>query len=368
MKELVKKIIKYINKYLLVYLLPSKKNDIISSETAEQIMQKHYPDMRSSPICKNMIHEKKYDLTVIVPVYNVEKYVSVCLNSLRNQKTRYAYHVIAINDGSTDNSENILKSFSDWRELLIINQTNRGLSAARNAGLQEVYGKYIMFVDSDDVLLENTIESLLSAAYSRDADIVQGGYLHISEDGEEYSDGVQYIDSSNVAPNGVLSGMAWGKVYKAELFSEVCFPEGYWYEDSIITGIITHLANNISTISDNVYFYRKNASGITHMSRGKAKSIDTFYVLRSTMNARKELNMQTDCAFYEHLLRVIPICAQRIKNEPKLVQVAMFVLIKDMLEKERGTFGSKIQTQYKMLEKVILNGEFNKYQLLCAYI
>lgn len=368
MNQFVKKIIKKLIRDLLIYLIPPQNNEGFPYKKAESILQKHYPNVFSTPIGNNRIHEKTYDLTVIVPVYNVEKYLKTCMDSLLNQKTQYSYHVIAVNDGATDGSENILNAYSDWLDLMVIKQKNKGLSGARNTGLQYVYGKYIMFVDSDDYLPENAIESLMQAAYLQNAEIVQGGYIHVSEDGQKCFASVKYSNTSNVAPNGTLAGMAWGKVYKAELFSEIRFPEGYWYEDSIITGIITHLASNIATTSDNVYFYRKNAAGITNISRGKPKSVDTFYVLRSTMNARKQLNMHTDCAFYEHLLRIIPVCAQRIKNEPEIVQKAMFSLIKKMLEEERGMSGFNVHFQYKLLETVILCGDFRRYRLLCAVL
>ena len=304
-------------------------------------------------------------VSIIVPVYNVEKYLHRCMDSLRNQQTKYTYHVVAINDGSTDRSGDILATYSGWADLKVINQKNRGFSGARNTGLQEVLGRFVMFVDSDDYLSENAVESLLAAAYFRDADIVQGGYVRVTENEKKQFGGVKYCDASGVAPNGVLAGMAWGKVYKAELFSGICFPEGYWYEDSIITGIVTHLAARIATISDNVYFYRTNAMGITQTSRGKPKSIDTFYVLRSTLNARKQLGMKTDCAFYEHLLRIIPLCTQRTQNEPEQVQRAMFVLIKKMLQEQRGNSGFEVHDRYKKLERVILCGDFRKYRLLC---
>lgn len=367
MKRFVKKIIKRTIKNFLIHLVPSEKsNNEIPVKEAEEILQGHHPDACSSPIHPNKRYEKKYDLTVIVPVYNVEKYLKQCLDSLRNQVTQYTYHVVAVNDGSTDCSGEILSAYSDWQDLTIIHQKNCGHSGARNTGLQEVLGNYIMFVDSDDYVPENTVQSLLQAAYSMDADIVQGGYACVTETGEKCPGGVKYAQASNIAPNGVLTGMAWGKVFKAELFSDIRFPEGYWYEDSIITGIVTHLAANIATISDNVYFYRMNPAGITQKSRGKPKSVDTFYVLRSTMDARKQLHMHTDCAFYEHLLRIIPLCAQRVQNEPEQVQRAMFTLIRQMLEVERGNSVFEVHSQYKMLERTILSGDFRKYRILCV--
>ena len=366
MKKILKTTIKKIIKSIFLYFLPSKKNDVFSCEEAENILQKHSPDICSSPVCNNGIHEKRFDLTVIVPIYNVEKYLNMCLDSLRNQKTKYSYHVVAVNDGATDRSGDILNAYTEWPDLMIINQKNKGISGARNTGLQYVFGKYIMFVDSDDYLPENTIESLLQAAYLQNADIVQGGFSNISENGQKKLGDVKYSQSSNVPPNGVLAGMPWGKVYKAELFSEICFPEGYWYEDSIITGIVTHMAKNIVTISDMVYNYRINTSGITITSKGKPRSVETLYVLRSTLKARKQLGMKTDLAFYEHLLRIVPLCFQRTKYEPEIVQRSIFVLIKKLLEEERGDCGFAVDRQYKMLESAILNGDFRRYRILCS--
>lgn len=366
MKKFLKNTIIKIIQYFLIKLIPSKKNDVISCDEAEKILQNHSPDACSSPLCKNKVNEKQFDLTVIIPFYNAEKYLKECLDSLRNQKTSYTYHIVIVNDGSTDNSEDILDAYIDWQALNIIKQENQGAASARNRALQEVKGNYIMFVDADDTLTENAIDAYLRAAYSSNADIVQAGYSHVSETGCKCVSRTIYVDADNVSPNGVVAGMVCGKVYKAELFSEICFPKGYWYEDSIITSIVTHKARQISTISDILYNYRINTAGMTVSGKGKAKSVDTFYVLRSILKARKQLGMKTDLAFYEHLLRIVPLCFQRTKYEPEIVQRSIFALIKKLLEEERGDCGFAVDRQYKMLESAILNGDFRRYRILCS--
>ena len=120
-----------------------------------------------------------------------------------------------------------------------------------------------MFLDSDDYLPEDAAEVLLKAAEENQADIVQGGYYHVSESGKTIIATTKYAPSPSVSPNGVIAGMPWGKVYRAELFEQICFPEKYWYEDTIITSILTHLSARISTISNFVYYYRQNPTGIT---------------------------------------------------------------------------------------------------------
>lgn len=121
-------------------------------------------------------------ISIIVPVYNTEKYLAKCLDSIVNQ-TYKNLEIICVNDGSTDNSLDILKKYSvqDSR-IAIVNKENGGLSSARNTGLQAVHGEYVMFVDSDDWIDTDTCEKALNAALFIDADVVMWTYIR------EYSD------------------------------------------------------------------------------------------------------------------------------------------------------------------------------------
>ncbi|HCR44446.1 MAG TPA: glycosyl transferase family 2, partial [Ruminococcaceae bacterium] len=110
-------------------------------------------------------------ISVIIPVYNVEKYVGKCLSSLVEQTYR-DFEVIAVNDGSTDNSLDILRHFeARYGFIKVINQENRGMSQSRNRALKEARGKYIALVDSDDYVAPTYLEELYSACAENDADI-----------------------------------------------------------------------------------------------------------------------------------------------------------------------------------------------------
>ena len=368
-KRLLKKLIRYGLSNVCFYIIPSQKESLITYDEAELILNQHSPDLKGSPLKVNKINEKKCNLTIIVPVYNSEKFLKQCMESMINQNTDYSYQIIVVNDGSKDHSGAILEDFSTYSDIVtIINQENKGCSSARNVALQEVRGEYIMFVDSDDYLLENTVESLLQEVYRLDADIVQGGYYYINEEAGKHLGVKKYPDMYDVAPNGVVAGMPWGKVYKTKLFEKVCFPEGYWYEDTIITSIVTHLADRIATISDIVYCYRINSSGMTQSGKGKSKSIDTLYVLRSVLSARKELLLKTDRLFYEHLIRLIILGYKRTKNEPDNVKKSLFLLYKKILEDERSECEKfQVSKQYQKLDRVILSGDYRKYCYLCEF-
>ena len=151
----------------------------LSSQDAKRILMDVAPPVSPDVFSENRSREIRYDLTIIVPVYNSENWLKECMESIVLQKTKYSFQIIAIDDGSTDRSGQILNQYIKNPCVEVIRQENKGYSGARNAGLERVKSKYIMFVDSDDVLLPNAIECLLSKAYLEDADIVEGNGLSL---------------------------------------------------------------------------------------------------------------------------------------------------------------------------------------------
>ena len=120
-------------------------------------------------------------VSIIVPVYNTEKYICECLHSLIQQSYSHI-EIIAVDDGSTDSSLSILNDISEKdNRLKVFSQPNQGVSATRNLALSEATGEYIMFVDSDDYIIKDTIENLLDCAYKEDGDIIQGNYYSFYE-------------------------------------------------------------------------------------------------------------------------------------------------------------------------------------------
>ena len=130
---------------------------------------------------------KNPKVSIIIPVYNAEKYLKICLTSCANQ-TYQNLEIITIDDGSTDNSLSILQDFTKKHPITIKQQQNSGGSAARNAGLKLATGKYIYFLDADDCLFPNSIELLVTAAENSNADIVIGNYQTIDHNGNKLQD------------------------------------------------------------------------------------------------------------------------------------------------------------------------------------
>lgn len=130
--------------------------------------------------------EKNTDVSVIVPVYNVEKYVARCLESLVNQKCDCSYEIIIINDGTKDKSMDIVNDYAARYDFMhVYTQENSGVSVARNNGIAKACGKYVMFVDSDDYVSPSYISVLYNTAEAYGSDIAQCNYRNIfdSNDG-----------------------------------------------------------------------------------------------------------------------------------------------------------------------------------------
>ena len=183
------------------------------------------------------MEEKDRLVSIIVPVYNVEKYLSKCIEILINQ-TYTNIEILLINDGSTDNSKKICEQFKEKdSRIKLINKENGGLSDARNKGLQEAIGKYIAFVDSDDYVEKNYIETLYSLITKFNSEIaiadfrVIKGAKKIKEDETK-----EYCITPEKAIEEMLYSdfyyiSACSKLYKKELFENVEFPKGKMFED-----------------------------------------------------------------------------------------------------------------------------------------
>lgn len=154
----------------------------MTEDSAVSLLHSYSPDPSTTCVANNTLNPQ-YDLQIIVPAYNVDKYVAECLESILNQKTHYSYLVTVVNDGSTDKTPEIIRSYQEKYpdRMEVINQENRGFSGARNAALKVLKGRYITFLDSDDVMAGSAIEALLDKADGKD--IIQGGWYTFEQSG-----------------------------------------------------------------------------------------------------------------------------------------------------------------------------------------
>lgn len=319
----------------------------------------------SSSIANNRIADKEYDVTIIIPCYNEEKYIGQCLDSVLNQKTDYKIKTIIINDGSTDGTAEILKNYADAPGFQIINQDNRGFSGARNTGLELINSRYIMFLDSDDYLVDNSLDGMIKAADEYKADIVEAQMLNLV-DGELLRGENAFEYTGEVNP-GELSGYVWGKVIVSELFENLKFPENYWYEDTIMTFLVYTRCKKAIKYNQDLYVYRRNPDGITAMSRGKDKAVDTYWITELMIFEMEKLGIRFNQEIYEKLLHQIALNYVRTNELPENVNLAIFMLTVEWFRELDKAFlvTDKFQA---ILEKAIRVEDYNLYKQACILL
>lgn len=207
-------------------------------------------------------------VSVIVPVYNVEKYLDKCLNSLVHQ-TLDDYEIIVVNDGTKDHSQGIIDKYkNEYPELIVsLIKENGGLSSARNYGLKYANGEYVGFVDSDDYVDKDMYKLLYDKAKERDFDMVVSDFNEIH--GNEIVSYPCHFTEDIIGKEQVKERMidiypsAWNKIYKKELFNEVKFKEGVWFEDVEFLYRLLPKVDSIGVVNKHLYQYLIREGAIT---------------------------------------------------------------------------------------------------------
>lgn len=234
-----------------------------------------------------MKQEKK--ISIIVPIYNVENYLPSCIDSILKQ-TYENLEIILVDDGSPDNCPTICDKYekSDDR-IRVIHQKNKGLSGARNTGIENAQGEYLIFVDSDDTVEPTMVEDLYTYAEEHDCKIVACGRYYVFEDGERIckiadneNKTYSFADAMQEMNTFTLFDMsAWAKIYRKELFQEIRFPEGKLSEDYYIMYKLFDLAQSVGYVAKPLYNYLQRQSSI---SRNKKINHDFAYAAKEQMD------------------------------------------------------------------------------------
>ena len=228
-------------------------------------------------------------VSVIVPVYNVEKYLEKCLTSLANQ-TLQDMEIIIVNDGSTDESRVIIDSFvSRYPNMISLHKVNGGLSDARNYGLPYATGEYIGYVDSDDYVDEVMYEHLYRKAKEDNSDVVECNLHHVFPDGSmdtEIGDKIQ--DKKQMLMVG--RSVVWNKIYKREwlLNTGVIFPKGCIYEDvEFFCKLVPHIGTYSYVDNASIYYVQR---GDSLNNKQSLKTLDILKILQHIKDYYVEIN------------------------------------------------------------------------------
>lgn len=316
-------------------------------------------------------------ISIIVPVYNVEKYLKRCLNSIE-QQTYDDWECIIVNDGSTDLSGEICKEYVNRdKRFHLINQENKGLSGARNTGLEVAKGEYICFVDSDDWIDIHYLDVLVCSLEKSNSDISICGYYE--SNGESHT--ARYLEVDCLCMNGKeftdyvscnkIQSFAWNKMYRKEVIKDRRYREGVYYEDVLMLNDIMPKISNVSVINKPLYYYYMRDDSIIH-NRNIKRENDYFNAFKE----RYQLDYIQEKARYEilrllmveyyYILQVFPSRIKR-KNEYYMFicQQGVSKIVKALLkmtcvEKVRFCFAFCFPNIYRFLTDHVKGAEYEK--------
>lgn len=299
----------------------------------------------------------KHKFSLIIPAYNVEKYIKKCLDSVLNQ-TYNNYEIIIINDGSTDNTSKILESYKSNKKIKIINQENKGLSNARNTGVSNAKGDYILFIDSDDFIEKELLEILNKTINDEDLVRFQIRILDetnkiIKEYKEETFNNLNGIEAFNKLSKYNLVELAVCYAYKKDTFlkNNYKFEEKTYHEDFGLIPYIIISSKKVTSI---------NYIGYNYLQRKNSIMNNTDY--------EKEIKKSNDVLkHYKNLIK----WSQNIEGDLTIYKsfIANSVILKslNLKEKDYKNYIKKLK-EYKVYDDLLTNNKENKIKKILIKI
>lgn len=323
-------------------------------------------------------------VSIIVPVYNTEKYLQKCILSLLDQEYPNI-EILLIDDGSTDSSGKICDQFKLNAKVTVIHQNNTGVSATRNEGLRLARGEYLAFVDSDDYVHPKFITAPLEKILKDEADIVLFDYYNCKKrsitESEPINLGYYGLDS-NKTENGIkkllltdcLPSFVWNKFYKRELWNDIYFLNGHTYEDVYAMTRILQNVNKISYLGQNLYYYNRDDDDSISNSFASLNSINRYFHFdalkeRKALVKEKVSNIGLKELYFGRLFREGVATIITDMGNPQLSQSQLDSVIQ-FVRKYRKAYakyaGSKTQIMawciiyFKLLSKYYAKLKYNK--------
>ncbi|WP_455646108.1 glycosyltransferase family 2 protein [Methanosphaera sp.] len=286
------------------------------------------------------------EISVIIPVYNVEKYLESCLNTIINQ-TFQDIEIICINDGSKDNSLNILKEFSKKdNRIQVISQKNQGHAVATNKGISMAKGKYLFLMDSDDMLELNALEDTYKLAEEKNVDFVLFKAINYDDENEKYYESKNYNMTElhqKVKENifnykdiddliFTIPVTPWNKLYKRELINKhnITFPEGLIFDDNVFFWKV--LFNSEKIYFHNEFLFKRRWYSSSSTMNGDERFLNSIEIYNLVWDVFKEFNLfeKYKKVLYKNKVSISQFRYNHIRNEYK--ELFFKEMKKDFLE------------------------------------
>lgn len=352
-----------------------KTNITMSPQQAMAHLESIYPFGDESAEIINP-PESGVKCSIIVPVYNHEDIIVDRLDRIVYQQCDYSYEVIIVDDGSNDETKRCIQKYYDNPICKIITQDNQGIGAARNTGLNVASGKYVMFVDCDDIVDSTVLQGMISKAETTNCDIVVCGYQLEKEKSGKIYDTKKYVYpkwllKTYTDENDIMSlpGYPWGKIIKRTIFEDIRFIPGYWYEDSIMHFLVYRKAKSFKYVPSILYHYKwyeKNFSKVQN-SKANPRGVQRYWMLKRMINESDRIGLPRDVTFYITLLRHLGVYYYgNLKDFDITTREAMFVLAVKLL-KDNYIKVNRLSKMERELEKALLTSDYKAWELACKY-
>lgn len=248
-------------------------------------------------------------ISIIVPIYNTEKYLNECIDSIINQTYKNT-EIILVEDGSTDSCSKICDEYAQKdKRIKVIHKENGGPGSARNSGLDILTGKYVCFIDSDDYVATTFVYDMFNLITKYNADIVQCRYINQSFtklNNEEILNSEQAILCLNNINTHKTFVIACNKMYDVKLFDKVRFPIGKISEDAYTTYILFDRAEKMVVSESALYYYRTTPNSITNR-KFSTKRYDAILAYEKEIeyfkNVNKNIQYESALSLYQHMLK-----------------------------------------------------------------
>ena len=300
---------------------------------------------------------KNEKISVIVPIYNVEKYLKTCIESIINQ-TYSNIEIILVDDGSPDNCGKICDDYKEKdKRIKVIHKKNGGLSDARNAGIDIATGEYVVFIDSDDYVAENYIEVLYKMCIDQNVLLAECDYKNVEKDNEiainqddkiDIYSGIEMCERI-YSDEVIRTVVVWNKMYKREIFNNLRFPKGKINEDEFTTYKIFYNLNQIAITNQKLYYYRYSPNSIMNKKFNK-KRLDLIEAIEERLDFFKEKNEKelydlTLKKYANILIKYYKLCKKYIddSNCCKLIIKKFREKYKDIIKLENINIKSRIK-------------------------
>ena len=280
-------------------------------------------------------------LSIIVPVYNVEKYLDKCLERILNS-TYKDFELIVINDGTKDNSEQIITKYLDNEKykdkITYISKENSGLSDTRNLGMSKAKGEYIAFVDSDDYIQTTMYETMMNKALEKNYDIVACDVKLVYEDSDKEKIISSAYEKDLFNKDEIKQTMltyypvVWNKIYKKSLLDGIEFSKGVWYEDMEFNLKVYPRINSIGVVKEPLYNYLQRGNSITYTYNDKLYDIitnmDTVIKYYKAQGIYEEYKEELEYLYLRYAYATFPKRLAKCKDKKKYKEGIDFAINK----------------------------------------